>query len=284
MKPEFEQLSPHILLMHATHETDRPIVAAIMGERRTLLMDAGNSPAHAELFREELSRRGYRQPDLLALTHWHWDHSFGMPGWNLPAVAHSGTAGMLAQLAGLDWSDECLDTLIAEGILNKDSAEHIRKEYGDPKEIQIIQPDIAFSDQLVIDLGGITCELRHVGGDHAADSCILHVKEEGILFLGDALGPSVYGGPRRYSSSEFLRLLGIAYGYEAQWYVESHDRPMSNQAFRAELRSWERLARVVDVFGNDRERVALEMKGYLKLDQLPEDLLKGIEYFMAGAQ
>ncbi|ULO07805.1 MBL fold metallo-hydrolase [Paenibacillus sp. 19GGS1-52] len=284
MKHKFQLLSPHILIMHAEPETDRPILAAILGERRTLLLDAGNSPAHAELFRKELSEYGYRQPDMIALTHWHWDHTFGLSAWDLPTVAHEGTAEALTRLSGLDWSDEGLEGLAAQGIISDESILHIRKEYGSRRTIRFMKPDIVFADRITIDLGGITCELNHVGGDHSADSCVLYVKEDNVLFLGDALGPSIYGGPRQYSSTGFLKLLNLAYRYDAQWYVESHGVPMSGVEFRADLASWERLARVVDVFGQDRERVMLEMKTYLKLEELPKDLQQGVEYFIAGTK
>jgi len=282
MEHKFQELGNRVLIMHAEHDTDRPILAAVIGDRRTLLMDAGNSPAHAELFRQELTRRGLRQPDILALTHWHWDHTFGMAAWNLPAVAHEKTAGVLAALAGLDWSEECLDRLVEEEVISNESAADIRKEYGEERKITLMEPDILFKDSITIDLGGITCELVHVGGDHSEDSCFLYVKEERVLFLGDALGPSVYGGPRKYSSTGFLRLLGLAYDYKAAWYVESHSVPMNEEEFRADLSSWERLARIVDVFGQDRERVMLEMKTYLKVDEFPKELTQGLEYFMAG--
>ncbi|CAI8837258.1 hypothetical protein EMIT07CA2_20008 [Brevibacillus sp. IT-7CA2] len=47
-----EQITEHILIMHATHDWDRPILAAITVARKTLLIDAGNSPVQAALFRE----------------------------------------------------------------------------------------------------------------------------------------------------------------------------------------------------------------------------------------
>jgi glyoxylase-like metal-dependent hydrolase (beta-lactamase superfamily II) len=282
MEHKFEQLSPHILIMHAEHETDRPVIAAITGARRTLLMDAGASPAHAGQFRAELERRGCRLPDLLALTHWHWDHSFGMSAWDIPAVAHKETAEALAALSGRGWSDEDMAELVQAGTISEDSVRHITLEYGERREIAVVKPDIVFTGRITIDLGGVTCELSHVGGDHASDSCVLYVKEDKVLFLGDALGPSVYGGPRKYSSTGFLRLLEMAYGYGADWLVESHSLPLDSQQFRTDLDPWERLARLVDVFGHNRERVVLEMKEYLKLEELPEDLLQGVEYFMAG--
>ncbi|MEI2396879.1 MBL fold metallo-hydrolase [Paenibacillus phytohabitans] len=284
MEHKFQELSPHILIMHAEHDTDRPILAAVSGSRRTLLMDAGNSPAHAELFREELARRGWRQPDLLALTHWHWDHTFGMTAWNVPVIAHEETALVLNRLAGLNGSDEELEGLVQEGTISEESVAHIRLEYGSPRVITVDTPDIIFNGSITVDLGGVTCELSHVGGDHSADSCVLHVIEDKVLFLGDALGPSVYGGPRRYSSTGFLKLLERIYGYKAALLVESHGVPMTEQEFRADLVPWERLARIVDVFGDNRERVLLELKTYLQLEELPPGLLRSVEYFLEGAR
>jgi glyoxylase-like metal-dependent hydrolase (beta-lactamase superfamily II) len=284
MEHKFQELSPHILIMHAEHDTDRPILAAVSGSRRTLLMDAGNSPAHAELFREELARRGWRQPDLLALTHWHWDHTFGMTAWNVPVIAHEETALVLNRLAGLNGSDEELEGLVQEGTISEESVAHIRLEYGSPRVITVDTPDIIFNGSITVDLGGVTCELSHVGGDHSADSCVLHVIEDKVLFLGDALGPSVYGGPRRYSSTGFLKLLELIYGYKANVLVESHGVPMTQQEFRADLAPWERLARIVDVFGDNRERVLLELKTYLQLEELPPGLLRSVEYFLEGAR
>lgn len=284
MEHKFQELSPHILIMHAEHDTDRPLLAAVSGSRRTLLMDAGNSPAHAELFREELARRGWRQPDLLALTHWHWDHTFGITAWNVPVIAHEETARVLNRLAGLSGTEEELERLVQQGTISDESVAHIRLEYGSPRIITVCTPDIVFNGRITVDLGGVTCELNHVGGDHSADSCVLHVIEDKVLFLGDALGPSVYGGPRRYSSTGFLKLLELIYGYKAHVLVESHGVPMTEQEFRADLAPWERLARIVDVFGDNRERVLLELKTYLQLEELPPGLLRSVEYFLEGAR
>lgn len=282
MKHQFEQLTPHIIIMHAEHETDRPILAAITGSRRTLLLDAGNSLEHAHAFKAELGRRGIREPDILVLTHWHWDHSFGMHAWDIPTIAHTGTSDMLKRLADLAWAESTLETLIADGTINNESAEHIRLEYGDPAKVRVIAPDIQFSEKLKLELGDVTCELVHVGGDHSIDSCILHVREDNVLFLGDALAPAIYGGPRRYRSTEFLRVLGLAYAYDASWYVESHGTPMNGSDFRADLAPWEQLAHTVDLIGRDRDKLVQELTASLRLQELSPDLEEGIDYFIAG--
>lgn len=284
LEHKFQELGPHILIMHAEHDTDRPVLAAITGSRRTLLMDAGNSPAHAALFRQELARRGLRPPDLLVLTHWHWDHSFGMSGWKAPVIAHEETAQVLGRLAGFSGTDEELEYLVQDGVISEESVRHIRLEYGSAGAISVFKPDVMFSDSITLDLGGVTCVLRHVGGDHSADSCVLHVIEDKVLFLGDALGPSVYGGPRSYSSAVFLELMGHVYSYDADILVESHGIPMTAEEFRADIAPWESIARIAGMFSDDRDRVLLELKRHLQVEELPPGILRGVEYFLAGAR
>ncbi len=56
----------------------------------------------------------------------------------------------------------------------------------------MVLPDVTFDQRIEIDLGEVTCVVQHVGGDHAADSVIVYVKEEKILFLGDCIFPKIY--------------------------------------------------------------------------------------------
>ncbi|KQL49832.1 hydrolase glyoxylase [Brevibacillus choshinensis] len=279
-----EQISEHIWIMHACHDTDRPILAAISGAKRTLLIDAGNSPTHAALFRQELQRHGVRQPEILVLTHWHWDHTFAMSEWNLPSIAQAETAHALRKLISQDWSDAAMEQLFEQQIINESTMANIKKEYGGNRNmIRIVEPDILFQESITIDLGGVTCEVNHVGGDHAIDSCYVYVKEDQTLFLGDALGPSVYGGPRSYTASSFLRLLRQAYAYNAQLFVESHGRPMDRAGFQKELGDWEQLAQFTEKYGQDRDRIAKEMSTYLQVPELPHEFSKALEWFMVGA-
>ncbi|MFF2530422.1 MBL fold metallo-hydrolase [Brevibacillus sp. NPDC058079] len=279
-----EQITEHILIMHASHDTDRPILAAITGARKTLLIDAGNSPAHAALFRQELQRLGVRLPDLLILTHWHWDHTFGMSAWDLPTIAQAKTAHSLSKLMELEWSDEVMEQLCKEKIINASTMANIKKEYGMNRDlIRIVEPDILFDESITIDLGGVTCQVNLVGGDHSEDSCYVYVKEDQTLFLGDALGPSVYGGPRSYTASRFLRVLKQAYQSEAILFVESHGRPLDRAAFQKELSDWEKLALLTEQYGQNKERIVSEMCTFLQVSELPREFSEALEWFIVGA-
>ena len=47
--------------------------------------------------------------------------------------------------------------------------------------------DIVFQERLDIELGGVTVRIRHVGGDHSADSSVMYIEPDRVLFLGDCL-------------------------------------------------------------------------------------------------
>ena len=72
--------------------TDRPLLAVIRGTDRTLMIDGGNSPKHAESFLDEMRRAGLGQPDFIAITHSHCDHVFGLPSLKGIILADSADA------------------------------------------------------------------------------------------------------------------------------------------------------------------------------------------------
>ncbi len=114
--PVLHHTTPHVVWLSPDERTDRPILGAVTGQNATLIVGAGNSPAHADLFLGELSKVQIAPPRFLALTHWHWDHVFGSAAFNLPTFASMETRRKVAEMASLDWSDEALDRRVAEGV------------------------------------------------------------------------------------------------------------------------------------------------------------------------
>lgn len=60
-------------------ERDRPILGYIKGDHYSVAVDAGHSETHTKEFYEALHNKGLPYPKFTILTHWHWDHTFGMP-------------------------------------------------------------------------------------------------------------------------------------------------------------------------------------------------------------
>jgi glyoxylase-like metal-dependent hydrolase (beta-lactamase superfamily II) len=282
-RQQIQTLHKHILYLPANHDTDRPILAAISGTNRTLLMDAGNSAAHASLFLQELSAYDLPPIEQLALTHWHWDHIFGMTRLNLPAIAHVQTKKEMEKLLPWEWTDEALDQRVAEGTEISFCAEMIKKEFPGNlrQEISITLPSLLFEERLEVDLGGVTCILQHVGGDHAHDSTVVYVKEAKTLFLGDSLAPDIYIHPRRYTPEVFLELLAKVEKFDADTYVESHGKPMTKHQFQQEMNEMRLMAQAVIRHHGEKEAILEELAGaFVRAWTTDDDQL--LQYFLNG--
>ena len=192
----FQKLTEHVYLRPCEFYTDRPNIGLIRGRDRTLLFEAGNSAAHVRQMRQELAEVGLPQPDLAAVSHWHWDHTFGMAAWDIPMIACRETDRMLRAVADWAWDDASMARRLETGEDILFCAEMIRREYPDRSAIHVRPADIVFDRILRVELGGgAACELLRAGGPHAADSVLCYVPSDRFLFLGDANGKDLYGQP-----------------------------------------------------------------------------------------
>jgi glyoxylase-like metal-dependent hydrolase (beta-lactamase superfamily II) len=108
---------------------------------------------------------------------------------------------------------------------------------------------------MVIDLGGVTCQVDHVGGDHSADSCVVFVPEEKVLFMGDCIFMDIYSGLWRYTTGNLLPLLEKISGYDAEVYVLSHSAPLKAKAMKKYIQTLKQVALAVKEHGGNRERI-----------------------------
>lgn len=271
------QISPHVYWLPPDATTDRPVLGAVAGERATLLVDAGNSPAHARLFLAEVARLKVAPPQFLVLTHWHWDHIFGAATIPLPTLAHQETRRRVIEMASWDWSDAALDERVAAGLEIEFCRDMIKAELPDRTDLILRPPDIAFSDRVELDLGGISAQLSHVGGDHAADSTIVFIPEERIVFMSDCLAPDLYHPPRRYTTRHLFPLMDQLLNCTADFYLMGHNpEPIS----RAELVTYTSrlrlIGQLVERWGHDRSAILAELGRFDQDDE--EDL----DCFLAG--
>jgi len=276
-----EQLNSRIWYQTPVSETDRPILCVVAGDRKSLMIDAGNSEAHARSFLNELNVRNIRQPDIVALTHWHWDHIFGLSAVDMVSIASSHTKSAMEKLLPFDWSDEALDQRVREGIEIEFCANAIKLEYGATREITVTLPDITFEQRLEIDLGGVTCILQHVGGDHAADSIVVYIKEEKVLFLGDCIYADIYNGPRKLTVDRTLRLLNALAEFDADTYILSHYKPVSKEEYEQEASMHANIAKLTVRCNGSFERMKQAYEEQLGR-ALNEDELEVMTYFVNG--
>ena len=198
---------------------DRPSLGAVVGSRRTLMLDGGSSSAHTKEFLRALAAAGVARPFAVVYTHSHWDHVFGGIEADAPIVAHASTAERLVALAAMDWSDEGLDRRVAAGEASLEHAANVREELPAPRIVEVAPADVIFHDGLEIELGGATVTVRHLGGDHSADSSVMYVEPDRVLFLGDCTYLSPHGALTRELAFPLHEAI-LAFG--AEHYVEGH--------------------------------------------------------------
>lgn len=263
-------------------ETDRPILGMVVGNNKTLMIDAGNSEDHANYFQNELLKRGVPNPDIVVLTHWHWDHIFGLSALsNTVSIASKATKKEMEKLIPLSWSDEALDVRVKEGSEIEFCAKAIKNEYTDHRDIKIVLPDVTIEKRVEIDLGGVTCIVQHVGGDHAADSVIVYIKEEKILFLGDCIYPDIFSEKENYTIKETLRLLDELKSFDAETYIPSHQKPISKEEFNQEAAKLRTIAKYTGSCGGDQQKIMKEYEKHVKRE-LTEDERLTITDFVNG--
>jgi glyoxylase-like metal-dependent hydrolase (beta-lactamase superfamily II) len=218
-----ERASEHVWWFTPDGRTDRPALAVVAGATSTALLEVGASVTHTASFLAALEPLGLPPLRAAVLTHWHWDHAFGGAALDVPIIAHRSTAKELAHQASLDWSDAALDARVEAGEEIAFCRDMIRIEIPDRTALQIVLPQIVFDDHLELDLGGVRVQVDHVGGDHAADSCVFWVVEDDLIVLGDCLYQRLYA-PEPFLTVASVRALNRRIGaYGARLAIEGHD-------------------------------------------------------------
>ena len=175
---ELKRLTGHIWYMPHETERDRPNLGYVRGEKLSLAVDAGHSAAHVREFYALLEKENLPLPSITILTHWHWDHTFGMHAVNGLCIANELTDRHLAQ-----WKEKIEKYGTDEFFSLSDS---IRREYKDDTEVIVKTADMTFSGEMTLDLGGVRVRLIQAESPHTDDSTLVYVCEDKTLFLGDS--------------------------------------------------------------------------------------------------
>lgn len=264
---------------------DRPVLGLIRGSERSLMVDGGASPAHALTFiracASDLKLADDWMPDALALTHWHWDHSFGLSALSAPCYAHEACAARLRGLQGLSWSDEALRDRVARGLEIQFCADMIALEYGERRDITVRAPERTFVDAEALELGGETAELIHIESDHSDDCVVVVARRARVAFLGDICGAAYYEKPVAYRAGRVLRLFERLWSLEADIFIEGHDEPRGRDAFFYEYADLIAAARALEAGETDRRAlIAIGLDAKPEAD-LPE-LHRSVAFLLSG--
>lgn len=218
-KMGLNKLTNRIYFMEHNPEVDRPILAYLKGDKFSLAIDAGYSASHVQDFYGAIEKEGFTKPDFTVITHWHYDHTFGMHAINGISIAYKKTNEFLKvqqeQAKDLNYIEK----------LKKDDV-HFEKEYCGQDKLSIILSDVTFSDKMTLDLGGITARIFHTVSPHSEDTTCIYVPEEKVLFLGDSTSEDFFNDG--YMDKDKLHLLiQTIQSIDCKYCILSHCEPLS---------------------------------------------------------
>ena len=183
---ELKRLTEHIWYMPFEQERDRPNLGYVKGDHWSLAIDAGHSAAHVREFYSLLEKENLPLPGLTVLTHWHWDHTFGMHAVKGLTLANDQTDRYLAE-----WKNKIEKNGPDEFFAIHES---IRREYGTNTEVTVKKADIVFSGKVILELGGCTVRVIQAEAPHTDDSTLVCVDQDKTLFLGDSVCDDCFTG------------------------------------------------------------------------------------------
>ncbi|QHI70996.1 MBL fold metallo-hydrolase [Aminipila terrae] len=241
------KLTDRIYYMPNDDRTDRPILGLVCGDKYSLVVDSGNSPAHANEFLADVCKLDIPPLKYLVLTHWHWDHVFGIEAMNIITICNYLTKENLNKMQKMTWDDFMLDERVEKGEEIEFCSKMIKLEMPDRDGFKTGNADLTFKDSIEIDLGGISCLIETVGGCHSEDSTIIYIPDEKTIFLGDCICEDIYSGEWSYSREKLMPMINKIKKYDALHYLTSHHHPESKEEFFDYLNE---LIRIGDFVGN----------------------------------
>lgn len=138
-------------------------IGLVVGDDEALVIDTGSSPEQGAEIRRAAERIAERPVGAAVVTHWHYDHLFGLAAFtDVDTYGHATVAAWLSR-------PECQEAARALAV--------------DPAAL--IAPTRTFSLAATRDLGGRRVELVHFGRGHTDGDVVVIVPESGVIFAGD---------------------------------------------------------------------------------------------------
>jgi len=179
----------------------RVTMGVITTEEGVIVIDTFPFPQETSAVIAFIQRQFEQNVRYVINTHYHADHTYGTYLFEeAEVIAHR----------------KCREALIRMGPPNLARA---KQENPELAEVEIVLPDITFENELYVHLGPRALHLMHAPG-HTADSIIVMVEGDRILFTGDTMMPVPYivWGDRE----QFLETLQFVQDLKPESIVQGH--------------------------------------------------------------
>ncbi|MEG2892106.1 MAG: MBL fold metallo-hydrolase [Clostridium sp.] len=228
-----KKLTNRVYYKEYVQKGDRPVLGLIAGDKYSLVIDGGNSKEHANEFLKEIKSLNIAPVKYLVLTHWHWDHVFGISTIGAINIVHKKSDEKLKWMKTLKWTDDAIRERVLLGEEIEFCEEHMKIEHpNNNREIQIPESDIVFDSTIEIDLGGVTVCCEHIETDHSDDCVIVSIKDDRVTFIGDAMYNDMYNGNYSYSREKLYPFLDRLLEIKSNYYIPSHHNMYTLDEFK----------------------------------------------------
>ncbi|AFS79664.1 putative metallo-beta-lactamase [Gottschalkia acidurici 9a] len=225
------KLTERVYYLPYQDEGCQPALGLIIGDKYSLVVDAGNSMGHAKEFLEEISKLDIPPLKYLAITHYHWDHVAGISTMNLTTVLNEKNYKNIEDIKTLIENDKKI-SVKELGRVKHSTATKLRKQVSEG--LSISNGDIIFNGKVEIDLGGIKCIVENIGGDHSEDSNLIYIENEKVMFLGDSIYRDLNRRHKCYHMEKLVPLIEKINRYDTEYYLTAH-RPVYTKKSMKEL-------------------------------------------------
>lgn len=230
------KLSERLYYLPYEKPVDRPNLYYIKGDDYAVAVDAGNSRRHVEKFYDALKKEGFDLPKYTIISHWHWDHTFGLKYIHGKSMATALTKKKLEEVSSWKWNEKKMK----EREENKQDIafcnECIRLEYPDLDEIEVVSTDIVIDVNTSLDLGGISVELMPRESTHSKDSLFVYLPSEKALIVEDADCEDFYND--NYYDPDVLKdMIRFFESLDYQKHLLGHGEPEDKEEALARLKA-----------------------------------------------
>lgn len=140
-------------------------IGLVVGPSGCLVIDTGSTPAQGAAIRAAAEAFAGVPVTAVVVTHWHFDHFFGLAGFaGVASYAHDTVPSWLG-------TPGCLEMAESLGL--------------SPADLAV--PERTFSLARVIDVGGRRVEAVHFGRGHTDGDVVVILPDVGLIFTGDLL-------------------------------------------------------------------------------------------------
>lgn len=205
-----ERLTHHVWAIPDGSGPGVPNVGIIVGEEAVMVVDTGMGPRNGETILREVDKIAAGKPIYIVTTHYHPEHDLG-------ASAFPDDALMIRSEAQIGDIEEnglrVAESFAARSDLNAELL----------NGVDYREADIVFTDEYVVDLGGLEVQLLAMGPNHTPGDTAIFVPSEGVLFSGDiAMRPQPAFASPQSSLSHWLTSLDRLAALEPVHVVPSH--------------------------------------------------------------